>query len=164
MTSKETVFNEVSEMLKQRSIEVEIVDTTRPWGGFFVINENSAQLFIHHFFSELDKYAFENKRISPKILLVEPHKKLSWQYHFRRSELWKLIKGEAGIVRSETDELKDTQNMVLNELIELKTGERHRLVGLNAWGIVAEIWVHTNPAQLSDEDDIVRVSDEFGRS
>jgi mannose-6-phosphate isomerase len=164
MASKETVFNEVSEMLKQLSIEVEIVDTTRPWGGFFVINENSAQLFIHHFFSELDKNAFENKRISPKILLVEPHKKLSWQYHFRRSELWKLIKGEAGIVRSETDELKDTQNMVLNELIELKTGERHRLVGLNAWGIVAEIWVHTNPAQLSDESDIVRVSDEFGRS
>jgi mannose-6-phosphate isomerase-like protein (cupin superfamily) len=164
MASKETVFNEVSEMLKQLSIEVEIVDTTRPWGGFFVINENSAQLFIHHFFSEFDNNAFENKRISPKILLVEPHKKLSWQYHFRRSELWKLIKGEAGIVRSETDELKDTQNMVLNELIALKTGERHRLVGLNDWGIVAEIWVHTNPAQLSDESDIVRVSDEFGRS
>ena len=164
MASKETVFNEVSEMLKQLSIEVEILDTTRPWGGFFVINENSAQIFIHHFFSELDKNAFENKRISPKILLVEPQKKLSWQYHFRRSELWKLIKGEAGIVRSETDELKDTQNMVLNELIELKTGERHRLVGLNNWGIVAEIWVHTNPAQLSDESDIVRVSDEFGRS
>ena len=50
MASKETVFNEVSEMLKQLSIEVEIVDTTRPWGGFFVINENSAQIFIHHFF------------------------------------------------------------------------------------------------------------------
>lgn len=164
MTLKETVFNEVSEMLKQLSIEVEIVDTTRPWGGFFVINENSADSFIHHFFSELDKNAFENKIISPKILLVEPHKKLSWQYHFRRSELWKLIKGEAGIVRSETDELKDTQNMVLHELIELKTGERHRLVGLNDWGIVAEIWVHTNPAQLSDEEDIIRVSDEFGRS
>ncbi len=163
MTSKEILFNEVSEMLKQLSIEVEIVDTTRPWGGFFVVNENSAQVFIQHFFAELDKNVFENKKISPKILMVEPHKKLSWQYHFRRSELWKLIKGEAGIVRSETDELKETQNMILNELVELKTGERHRLVGLNDWGIVAEIWVHANPAHLSDEDDIVRVSDEFGR-
>ena len=94
---------------------------------------------------------------------MEPHKKLSWQYHFRRSELWKLIKGEAGIVRSETDELKDTQNMAINQLVELQTGERHRLVGLNEWGIVAEIWVHTNPSHLSDESDIVRVSDEFGR-
>ena len=118
MASKEVIFNEVSEMLNQLSIKVEIIDTTRPWGGFFVVNENSAQLFIDHFFSELDKNIFENKRISPKILLVEPHKKLSWQYHFRRSELWKLIKGEAGIVRSETDELKDTQNMILNELVE----------------------------------------------
>jgi len=163
MTTKEMVFNEVSEMLKNLSIEVVIVDTERPWGGFFVVKESSAKQFVQHFFSELDKNIFENKTISPKILLVEPHKKLSWQYHFRRSELWKLIKGEAGIVRSETDELKDTQNMIIDQLVELQTGERHRLVGLNEWGIVAEIWVHTNPSHLSDESDIVRVSDEFGR-
>jgi hypothetical protein len=45
----------------------------------------------------------------------------------------------------------------------LKQGERHRLIGLDGWGIVAEIWQHTNAQQPSDEDDIVRVQDDFGR-
>jgi hypothetical protein len=29
--------------------------------------------------------------------------------------------------------------------------------------LVAEIWQHTDPENPSDEDDIVRVSDDFGR-
>jgi hypothetical protein len=49
------------------------------------------------------------------------------------------------------------------ESIELATGERHRLVGLETWGIVAEIWVHTEPSDPSDESDIVRLEDDFGR-
>jgi hypothetical protein len=36
-------------------------------------------------------------------------------------------------------------------------------VGLNEWGVLAEIWQHINPAHPSDEDDIVRVQDDFGR-
>ena len=42
-------------------------------------------------------------------------------------------------------------------------GERHRLIGLEGWGIVAEIWQHTDPENPSDEDDIVRLQDDFGR-
>jgi hypothetical protein len=48
-------------------------------------------------------------------------------------------------------------------VVNLKQGERHRLVGLNDWGIVAEIWMHTDPNLPSDEEDIVRINDEFGR-
>ncbi|MCU0327251.1 MAG: phosphoheptose isomerase, partial [Spirosomaceae bacterium] len=40
---------------------------------------------------------------------------------------------------------------------------RHRLVGVNEWGIIAEIWQHTDPKNPSDENDIVRVQDDFGR-
>ena len=47
--------------------------------------------------------------------------------------------------------------------IQLKQGERHRLVGLDNWGIVAEIWQHTDAANPSDEEDIIRVQDDFGR-
>lgn len=42
-------------------------------------------------------------------------------------------------------------------------GERHRLIGLDSWGIVAGIWQHTDPENASDEDDIVRLQDDFGR-
>ena len=51
----------------------------------------------------------------------------------------------------------------MGDIIQLKQGERHRLIGLNGWGIVAEIWRHTDAENPSDEDDIVRVQDDFGR-
>ena len=38
-----------------------------------------------------------------------------------------------------------------------------RLIGLEEWGMVAEIWQHTDDAHPSAEDDIVRVQDDFGR-
>ena len=41
--------------------------------------------------------------------------------------------------------------------------ERHRLIGLKNIGIVAEIWQHTDANYPSDEDDIIRVQDDFGR-
>jgi hypothetical protein len=43
-------------------------------------------------------------------------------------------------------------------------GERHRLIGLENWGVVAEFWQHTDPEHPSDEDDIVRVQDDYKRS
>jgi hypothetical protein len=53
--------------------------------------------------------------------------------------------------------------MALNKTLTLRKGERHRLIGLNEWGIIAEIWQHTDATHPSDEDDIVRLQDDFGR-
>ena len=89
---------------------------------------------------------------------------MSWQYHHRRSEVWKLIKGEAGVVRSLSDEQEDVDRMVIGEKVVLAQGERHRLVGLKEVGIIAEIWQHIDPENPSDEDDIVRLQDDFGLS
>jgi len=49
------------------------------------------------------------------------------------------------------------------EIVHLAKGQRHRLVGLDGWGIVAEIWQHTDASNPSDENDIVRLQDDFGR-
>jgi mannose-6-phosphate isomerase-like protein (cupin superfamily) len=102
-------------------------------------------------------------KLSPKILMVETDKRLSWQYHFRRSEIWKLVAGTAGVVTSDTDKEGPVQKLKIGEIIRLKQGQRHRLVGLDGWGMIAEIWQHTDASQPSDEDDIVRVQDDFGR-
>ena len=102
-------------------------------------------------------------KLSPKILVVAPDKRLSWQYHHRRAEIWKLIGGVAGVVTSDTDEEKENQDLSIGEIVQLKQGERHRLLGTSGWGIIAEIWRHTDAANPSDEDDIVRVQDDFGR-
>ena len=43
-------------------------------------------------------------KLSPKISIVKPNARLSWQYHNRRAEIWQVYKGTAGIIRSDSDE------------------------------------------------------------
>ena len=47
--------------------------------------------------------------------------------------------------------------------IKLKKEQRHRLVGLDDWAVIAEIWQHTEKDNPSNEDDIVRINDDYGR-
>ena len=163
-TPKELVFEDVAEYLHQQKLKVEKQDSTRPWGGFFVLDESEAEKFIALYFSHLTKEELTiTGKLSPKILVVAPEKRLSWQYHHRRAEIWKLIGGTAGVITSDTDEEKDITHLNIGDIIQLKQGERHRLIGLDGWGIVAEIWRHTDQEKPSDEDDIVRVQDDFGR-
>ena len=88
---------------------------------------------------------------------------MSWQYHQRRSETWKILEGPVGIVRSETNIEGETKEFNSGETVTLKKEERHRLVGLNNWSIVAEFWQHTDEDNPSDEQDIVRVQDYYSR-
>lgn len=163
MTEKQKIFSDVEQYLQRNNLNVKTIDTSRPWGGFFVIEETDAPLFIDHFFPMLNKASLLEGKLSPKMLLVEPGKKLSWQYHHRRAEVWKLVDGTAAVVRSDDDHEKEMIILENGEVIELKKGERHRLVGLDEWGVIAEIWMHTDAANPSDEDDIVRIQDDFGR-
>jgi mannose-6-phosphate isomerase-like protein (cupin superfamily) len=161
---KEEVFAVVENFLASNKLSVSGKDDKRPWGGFFLIDENQAQKFAAFFFSELEfDSLLITQKLSPKILIVAPQKRLSWQYHQRRAEVWKLIAGSAKIITSETDEQRDEVQIQLNKTITLKQGERHRLIGADSWGIVAEIWQHTNHTNPSNEDDIIRLQDDFGR-
>ena len=161
---KSSKFTQIDEFLAKNDLKWSKKDENRPWGGFFVIEEDDPEKFIALFFPHLKKADLViSGKLSPKILLVAPKKRLSWQYHFRRAEIWKLIEGEAGVVTSDSDEEKETRHLNLGDIIELKQGERHRLIGLNNWGVIAEIWRHTDKDNPSDEEDIVRLQDDFGR-
>ncbi len=163
-TPKELIFEHISEYLHLHDLKVDKQDNTRPWGGFFVIKESEAEKFSSIYFQDLTNEELQiTGKLSPKILIVAPEKKLSWQYHNRRAEIWKLIGGAAGITVSDTDVEQDTRYLKVGDIIHLKQGERHRLIGLETWGIVAEIWRHTDADYPSDEDDIVRLQDDFGR-
>lgn len=163
-SSKKIVFEKVKFFLESKGFKIIKSDESRPWGGFFVIDESQSAKFIDLFFSDVPEADQKTAgRISPKILIVESNKRLSWQYHHRRAEVWKVIYGEAGVVISDTDEETDLQPKKKDEIVILKQGERHRLVGTNQWGIIAEIWQHSDQQHPSDEDDIVRVQDDFGR-
>lgn len=161
---KSEVFEQIQNYLEQQGFNVTNSDETRPWGGFFVIDENQSQKFINLFFNDVpDSDKISEGKISPKILVVAKEKRLSWQFHHRRAELWKVISGEVGVVTSDTDEENELQTKKEGDIIVLRKGERHRLVGLETWGVLAEIWKHTDKNYPSDEDDIVRVQDDFGR-
>ncbi|SFG15635.1 cupin domain-containing protein [Pontibacter chinhatensis] len=162
--TKDRLFAELEQELQAKGFNIDKQDRTRPWGGFFVIDESQAQCFADTYFNgiSVDDLKISGK-LSPKILVVAPEKRLSWQYHHRRAEIWRVVKGTVGVVTSDTDE--EGAQKVLNpgDQIKLQQGERHRLVGLQDWGVLAEIWQHTDAAQPSDEEDIVRVQDDFGR-
>ncbi len=158
------VFETINTFLSEKKLSIASKDDNRPWGGFFVIDEKDADKFITHFFPHLTKGQLTIAgKLSPKILIVAPEKRLSWQFHYRRAEIWKLIAGEAAVMVSDTDEENEIIKLNKGDIIELKQGERHRLIGTDNWGIIAEIWRHTNADNPSDEDDIVRLQDDFGR-
>ena len=161
---KSDVFSEVRKVLDSQNFQIVAEDQTRPWGGFFVLAEDQAQKFADTYFNGI---AVEDLRISgklsPKVLIVAPGKRLSWQYHDRRAEIWQVIKGTVGIITSTTDEEGELKEYTPGDRILLKKGLRHRAVGLSDWGIIAEIWQHTDHENPSDESDIVRVEDDFGR-
>jgi mannose-6-phosphate isomerase len=137
-------------------------DLTRPWGAFYVIDETQAQAFSNAFFDGLDVNTLTiGGKLSPKLLVVAAGQRLSWQYHNRRAEIWKVVQGTVGIVRSDNDQEGELVHYTEGQTIKLAQGERHRLVGLDA--IIAEIWQHTDASHPSNEDDIVRVQDDFGR-
>jgi mannose-6-phosphate isomerase len=157
-------YNNTEELIKSKGFNVVSKDFERPWGGFLVIDESQAQDFSNQFFKGLDVQTLKIEgKLSPKILIVKPRARLSWQYHHRRAEIWRVFKGKCGIIRSDTD--KENEMKIYNEgdKIKLKQGERHRLIGLVDYCLVAEIWQHTDRNNPSNEEDIVRVQDDFGR-
>jgi mannose-6-phosphate isomerase len=161
---KADVFKKAEELLKKRDLKITSSDKDRPWGGFFVIDEDQASAFIEAFFPDLNTADFARfKKLSPKLLMVAPQKRLSWQYHYRRSEIWRVIDGTVGVIVSRTDEQTPLKTLHTGDTIKLEQGERHRLVGLDEWAIIAEIWQHTDSENPSDENDIVRLQDDFGR-
>lgn len=164
MNSKTEIFAQAESLMKSLDFEIIKQDRDRPWGGFLVINESQAARFAQEFFPEEDFEALKiSEKLSPKILLVAPAKRLSWQYHFRRAEIWRCIDGEVAVATSMTDEEQNRTTLSKFDKIKLQQGERHRLIGLDGWGVVAEIWQHVDAAKPSDEEDIVRLQDDFGR-
>ena len=155
-------FNQVKEEIGSLGFNVIDFDFDRPWGGFLLIDESQSQDFINTFISK-ENLEIEG-RISPKILIVNPNSRLSWQFHYRRKEIWRVYKNSVGIIRSMDDNQNEMEIFNQGDTIKFQTEERHRLVGLSNFGVVAEIWIHTNFKNPSDEQDIVRLQDDYSRN
>jgi mannose-6-phosphate isomerase-like protein (cupin superfamily) len=111
-----------------------IIEDTRPWGKF-------------------RSYPYEQAG-SIKIITVLPGEVLSLQYHMKRSEFWVIL--DEGLEVTAGDRVWQAKT---NEeiFIPQKVAHRVRCVGQKPARIM-EIWIGK-----SEETDIVRLDDEYGR-
>ncbi|OGG72633.1 hypothetical protein A3A38_00120 [Candidatus Kaiserbacteria bacterium RIFCSPLOWO2_01_FULL_53_17] len=110
----------------------------RPWGQFY----------------EWDA----GKEWYVKTLYIEPGKRLSLQYHHKRSERWVLVEGDATAIivkngKTVTTRLKKGQPFIVRQ------GETHRLASKKG-GIIVEVALGSS----FDESDIIRLEDDHGRA
>ena len=134
---KSQTVKDIVKILKEKNPDIVKFGRTvyRPWGYFTNLLEDS-------------KYKV-------KLLKVEPHKRLSLQKHFHRSEHWTVVSGTATIINGDKKFL-----LRPNESTYIPMGEIHRIE--NNGKIPVEI-IEVQVGEYLGEDDIVRFEDDFGR-
>jgi mannose-6-phosphate isomerase-like protein (cupin superfamily) len=165
--SKQQIVSSLKQGVTDSGYTVVDLNDKKPWGAYIRMNSAEAGRFIADFFPGLTleeaKLGMENAELSPKILLVAPHQRLSLQYHNRRAERWAFLT-EGGYYKSSTDEPGELIVAQPGTVVQFQKGERHRLAAVgDSYAVVAEIWQHTDPTNPSNEDDIVRLSDDYKR-
>lgn len=118
---------------------VEVVrspEGARPWGGYELLHQG--------------------ERFAIKRVTVLPGKRLSLQYHHHRSEHWVVVRGTALVTR-------DGEERYVNE------GEsvfipKHCVHRLENPGKVTLELVEIRGGEYIEEDDIVRIEDDYGRT
>jgi mannose-1-phosphate guanylyltransferase / mannose-6-phosphate isomerase len=138
----------IVDVLKQRQINNEQVQAnkapshllphtvSRPWGSYTTIKEEEG---------------YKVKRIT-----VLPGQALSLQYHHKRAEHWTVVKGE-GIVQ--IGEIEYSTHA--GEYHYIPLGEKHRLTNKGAEELVL---IEVQTGSYLEEDDIVRLQDQYGRT
>ncbi len=135
---KSQSVRDIVKILKEKSPNVVKFGRTvyRPWG----------------YYTNL----FEDKQYKVKLIKINPHKRLSLQKHFHRSEHWVVVSGTATIVKGDKKFL-----LRPNESTYIPMGEIHRIE--NNGKLPLKI-IEVQVGEYLGEDDIVRLEDDFGRS
>lgn len=141
------------------------VNALKPWGGYLRFSQDSLVPFLAAYWLDVnfDPPLSENN-VDPKILLVGPEQMLSLQWHERRGEIWRVIDGPVEVTTGDDWDSLSHNVYESGSVVEIPPGKWHRLIGLEGWGRVAEIWDHTKANNPSDETDIIREHDIYGRA
>ena len=125
-------LNDIEDEIKGLGFEIIQKDFERPWGGFLVIDERQSQEFTNRFFNGIHvKNLKISGKLSPKILIIKPNSKLSWQYHQRRAEIWKVIRGEVGAIKSKSNNQNEKKILNEEDIFRKYKRERNRIIGLD---------------------------------
>lgn len=108
----------------------------RPWGAYQVLDDNDS---------------FKVKKIE-----VLPKQRLSYQMHSQRSEHWFIVEGEA-IVTLNDKEI----HLRAGESVNIPIDAAHRIANPSDKQVL--IFIEVQLGTYFGEDDIVRLSDDYGR-
>lgn len=150
-------------LASKHNLRVIKIDNERPWGGEFIFDEAQLKEFAAAFFPNVNFAEYQNRLGMPKLLIVAPRQRFSWQYHRQRGEWWRVIEGPVGLISSSDDRQGPVNTLAVGENRLMKRGIRHRLVGLDTWGAVAELWLHDDVSNPSVEEDDIRLEDDYNR-
>jgi mannose-6-phosphate isomerase len=164
---KETFVSEITGYVTDAGYTIVELNDKKLLGAYIRFVADDADRFVGEFFPGLTpeeaRLGMKDAELSPKLLIVTPKQRLSWQYHDRRAERWTFLT-EGGYNKSETDDEGELVIAQPGDVVQFAKGERHRLVGIEGkYAIVAEIWQHSDVNAPSDEDDIVRLADDYNR-
>jgi mannose-6-phosphate isomerase len=115
---------------------IQIEHDSRPWGEYWVIE---------------DAISHKVKKIQ-----VNPGGRLSYQYHFKRSEVWTVVSGVARITLDGT--IKD---YFVGETAIIPLGMHHRVENPIEEPL---IFIEVQHGTYFGEDDIVRIEDDYQRA
>jgi len=140
LISKKGNSQKVKEVVKEIRKTTELHNTHltahRPWGTYTILE---------------DTPGYKIKRID-----VKPGKRLSLQKHFHRNEHWIVVSGTATVTVGH-----ETRLIRPNESTYIKMGEIHRLENE---GKIPVVLIEAQVGEYTDENDIVRIEDDFKRS
>jgi mannose-6-phosphate isomerase len=167
MTKQDFLGQVKKKYIEAKGYAVADADEAKPWGAYYKLADEDAGAFIDEYF--LGRTVQELGRggsLSPKFLIFEPGKKLSFQYHHRRAEIWRVISGNLIATITDQDTEGEWKTYAPGKELSYGAEARHRAGAPEGgeWVVVAEIWQHTDPENPTDEQDIVRLADDFGRA
>lgn len=90
-----------------------------------------------------------------KAIQVEPHQRMSYQYHLKRSEVWTIVGGELTIILDDEKVFRKA-----GETIKIPQGAKHR-----AWNETDDPvnFIEIQTGEYFGEDDIIRLDDDYDR-
>lgn len=113
----------------------------RPWGYYESLNVSDNK--------------DTSKLYQVKKIVVYPGKRLSLQYHHKRSEHWVITSGKALVQVGEDEHI-----LTRNQSVYIPVGVKHRITNIGDDNVE---FIETQIGDYLGEDDIVRIEDDFNR-
>lgn len=99
---------------------------------------------------------FENKDMKIKKITVLPNQRLSLQKHFKRSEHWYVLSGDAFVLKGDI-----ALSLGSGESVNIACEEWHRIANYGKENLV---FIEVQTGEYFGEDDIERKADDYGRA